>query len=149
MQNRFSASLPHAVPVLLRLTERRAYWRVAVITPGRIRWRTYSREAYPEADAVLERCLAGLFPQQKRQHHGEGHADEGGRPDVHSAPLFLRGGPEARDEQDEQHHGLEDIQENQRPDGPAEKGEAVRHPAPPAVRVQVPPRLRVAWWGWL
>lgn len=128
----------HTAPVLLRLTPRSAYWRVAVITPGRILWRTYSREAYPEADAVLERCLAGLVPQQQRQGHREPNADEGSRPDVHSAPPS--GLPAAgRQTEIAEDSAREEIQQ------------VVRHPAPPAGRRgrPRPRRLRVAWWGWL
>ena len=127
------------LPVLLRLTMRPTFWRVAVITPGRIRWRTYSRAAYPDAGAVLTRCLAGLFPQQERQNHHEGHADEGGRPDVHSAPPSELPTPEAGDAHSENHQGHAKIEER------------VRHPAPPAERAEIqrPRWFRVAWWGWL
>ena len=125
------------LPVLLRLTMRPAYWRVAVITPGGIRWRTYSREAYPDAGAVLERCLAGLVPQQESQNRHESHDDEGGRPDVHSGPPSGLPTPEADDAQRENHQGHTEVQER------------VRHPAPPAGRPRGPKRLRVAWWGWL
>lgn len=51
------------VPALLRLTARPRYWRIAVILPGRILWRTYSRVEYPTPDEAVLRCLAGLlFP---------------------------------------------------------------------------------------
>lgn len=51
------------VPALLRLTSRPTYWRIAVILPGRILWRTYSRVEYPTPDDAVRRCLAGLlFP---------------------------------------------------------------------------------------
>ena len=69
--------------VLLRLTSRLTYWRIAVILPGRILWRTYSREEYPTPDDAVRRCLAGLSlpggiqPQTdqraKESHHG--HAE--------------------------------------------------------------------------
>ena len=137
MQNSFPAPLPHAVPVLLRLTRHPAYWRVAVITPGRILWRTYSRESYPDVGAALTRCLAGLLPQQERQHHAHAHADEGGRPDVHSAPPSGLPTPKAGDAQRENHQGHAEVQER------------VRHFEPPAGRPRGPKRLRVAWWGWL
>lgn len=45
---------------LLRLTSRPTYWRIAVILPGRILWRTYSRVEYPTPDDAVRRCLAGL-----------------------------------------------------------------------------------------
>lgn len=35
-----------SAPALLRLTARPRYWRIAVILPGRILWRTYSRAEY-------------------------------------------------------------------------------------------------------
>lgn len=57
--------MPYCVmtSVLLRLTSRPTYWRIAVILPGRILWRTYSREEYPTPDDAVRRCLAGLlFP---------------------------------------------------------------------------------------
>lgn len=51
------------VPALLRLTARPRYWRIAVILPGHILWRTYSRVEYPTPDDAVLRCLAGLlFP---------------------------------------------------------------------------------------
>lgn len=46
--------------ILLRLSARPRYWRIAVILPGRILWRTYSREKYPTPDDAVRRCLAGL-----------------------------------------------------------------------------------------
>lgn len=48
------------VPALLRLSIRPTYWRIAVILPGRILWRTYSRVEYPTPDDAVRRCLAGL-----------------------------------------------------------------------------------------
>lgn len=71
------------VPALLRLTARPRYWRIAVILPGHILWRTYSRVEYPTPDDAVLRCLAGLVlpsgiqPQTdqraKESHHG--HAE--------------------------------------------------------------------------
>ncbi|MBD5417338.1 MAG: hypothetical protein HDR50_06705 [Desulfovibrio sp.] len=128
---------PHTVPVLLRLTRRPAYWRVAVITPGRIRWRTYRREAYPDAEQVLRRCLAGLVQHQERHTQHQNHAENGGG-EGHSVPPPGLPTPEADDAQRENRHSHAEVQER------------VRHPAPPAGRVQIQPRrLRVAWWGWL
>lgn len=52
-----------SAPALLRLTARPRYWRIAVILPGRILWRTYSRVEYPTPDNAVRRCLAELlFP---------------------------------------------------------------------------------------
>ena len=135
MQNSFPAPLPHAVPVLLRLTRRPAYWRVAVITPGRIRWRTYRREAYPEADAVLRRCMAGLVHEQEGEAEHKHHA-ENGRGEVHSAPPSWLPAPGGQTEKSEG-RPREEIQQ------------IFRHPASPSGRPETPPRLRVAWWGWL
>ena len=56
------------VNVLLRLTARPTYWRIAVILPGRILWRTYSRETYPTPDDAVWRCLAGLAESSHQQH---------------------------------------------------------------------------------
>ena len=67
--------MQNSVPALLHLTARPRYWRIAVILPGHILWRTYSREAYPEPEAALRRCLAGLaLPgtvQPQTGHHDE------------------------------------------------------------------------------
>lgn len=58
------------VPALLRLTARPRYWRIAVILPGHILWRTYSRVEYPTPDDAVLRCLAGLVqpPKHAKQH---------------------------------------------------------------------------------
>ncbi len=56
------------VNVLLRLTARPTYWRIAVILPGRILWRTYSRDEYPTPDDAVRRCLAGLAESSHQQH---------------------------------------------------------------------------------
>lgn len=55
---------------LLRLTSRPTYWRIAVILPGHILWRTYSRVEYPTPDDAVRRCLAGLVqpPKHAKQH---------------------------------------------------------------------------------
>lgn len=67
--------MQNSVPALLRLTARPRYWRIAVILPGRILWRTYSREEYPTPDDAVRRCLAGLFfpgtVQPQTAHHAE------------------------------------------------------------------------------
>lgn len=62
--------MPYCVmtSVLLRLTSRPTYWRIAVILPGRILWRTYSREEYPTPDDAVRRCLAGLVGSSHQQH---------------------------------------------------------------------------------
>lgn len=56
------------VPALLRLSIRPTYWRIAVILPGRILWRTYSRVEYPTPDDAVRRCLAGLVGSSHQQH---------------------------------------------------------------------------------
>lgn len=56
------------VPALLRLSIRPTYWRIAVILPGRILWRTYSRVEYPTPDEAVLRCLAGLVGSSHQQH---------------------------------------------------------------------------------
>ena len=123
-------------PVLLRLTMRPTYWRVAVITPGRIRWRTYSREAYPNAEQVLRRCLAGLVQQQKSHTQHQNHPEKG-IGEVHAPPPSGLPAPEADDAQRENRQSHAKVEER------------IRHPAPPAGTAEVPTRLRVAWWGWL
>ena len=63
--------MPYCVmtSVLLRLTSRPTYWRIAVILPGRILWRTYSRVEYPTPDDAVRRCLAGLCGRQDHSQH--------------------------------------------------------------------------------
>ena len=60
--------MQNPVPALLRLTARPTYWRIAVILPGRILWRTYSRETYLTPDDAVWRCLAGLAESSHQQH---------------------------------------------------------------------------------
>ena len=60
--------MQNLVPVLLRLSSRPTYWRIAVILPGRILWRTYSLEEYPTPDDAVRRCLAGLVGSSHQQH---------------------------------------------------------------------------------
>ena len=60
--------MQNPVPALLRLTGRPTYWRIAVILPGRILWRTYSRDEYPTPDDAIRRCLAGLAESSHQQH---------------------------------------------------------------------------------
>lgn len=62
--------------ILLRLSARPRYWRIAVILPGRILWRTYSREAYPEPEAALRRCLARLALSGREQPQTDQRAEE-------------------------------------------------------------------------
>lgn len=66
----------NSVSVLLRLTARPMYWRIAVILPGRILWRTYSREAYPEPEAALRRCLERLALSGREQPQTDQRAKE-------------------------------------------------------------------------
>ena len=62
--------------ILLRLSARPRYWRIAVILPGRILWRTYSREEYPRPDDAVRRCLAGLSPAGTEQPQTGQRAEE-------------------------------------------------------------------------
>lgn len=72
-----------SAPALLRLTARPRYWRIAVILPGRILWRTYSRVEYPTPDNAVRRCLAELtLPSGMQRQTGQrpkecrhGHAE--------------------------------------------------------------------------
>ena len=68
--------MQNSVPALLRLSARPRYWRIAVILPGRILWRTYSREAYPEPEAALRRCLARLALSGREQPQTDQRAEE-------------------------------------------------------------------------
>lgn len=79
---RNTVAMKNSVPALLRLTPRGPLWRVAVILPGRILWRCYSRAEYPEPDDAARRCLAGLntggiqpqtgqCPEKRRHGHTE------------------------------------------------------------------------------
>lgn len=122
------------VPALLRLSIRPAYWRIAVILPGRILWRTYSREEYPTPDDAVARCLARLKepPKQSEQQAEQNTArcqslacGPGERPTE---------GESARHGKPKPEHRLPAI----------EGDEATQHPRP------LPPvRVRAAWWGWL
>lgn len=166
MQNLFSTSAPRTVSVLLRLTIRPAYWRIAIILPGRILWRTYRREAYPEPEAALRRCLEGLgaiarddpehdarpgyggnvcqriphdsLHEQRGQKHHQ-HQRAKCRHQAHLAPPFWLPPPEDADQRHEDKGVHAEVQEG------------VKHPAPPAPSQahQRPLRFRVAWWGWL
>ena len=121
-----------SAPALLRLTARPRYWRIAVILPGRILWRTYSRVEYPTPDDAVLRCLAGLSlpggiqrqTDQRPKECRHGHAEPQRR-------QFL-GGPQNKISEDSQSEG-----------GNVEDVNAI-HPRP------LPPvRVRAAWWGWL
>lgn len=70
--------------ILLRLSVRPRYWRIAVILPGHILWRTYSREEYPTPDDAVRRCLAGLSLPGTVQPQTAHHAEES--PDGHAEP---------------------------------------------------------------
>lgn len=168
MQNSFSASAPRTVSVLLRLTIRPAYWRIAIILPGRILWRTYRREAYPEPEAALRRCLEGLRAIARDDPEHDARPGDGG--DV--CQRFPHGSlHEQRGQQYHQHHRAKHRHDHLAPPIPplwlpapedadqrhedkgvhAEVEEGVKHPAPPAPSQahQRPLRLRAAWWGWL
>ena len=41
---------------LIRTTLRPSYWRVAIVTPTGILWRTYSRDDYPTRESVITRA---------------------------------------------------------------------------------------------
>jgi len=53
-----------SVSVLIRVSSRDDLWRVAIILPDRILWRSYRRADYSTPEAVIERCLQGLSKQQ-------------------------------------------------------------------------------------
>lgn len=65
-----------SAPALLRLTARPRYWRIAVILPGRILWRTYSRAEYSTPDDAVRRCLAGLVLPSGIQPQTDQHSEE-------------------------------------------------------------------------
>ena len=164
--------MQNSVPALLRLTARPRYWRIAVILPGRILWRTYSREEYPRPDDAVRRCLAGLlFPDVSMTAL---------KPGVHTPPS-----PDEEESGDDKHYDADKTQgaiTNEYPrsdfkklihdlllscavqpqtgqraeeshDGytepqhrlPAvEDDDATQHP-----RLLRCARVRAAWWGWL
>lgn len=98
--------MQNSVPALLRLTALPRYWRIAVILPGRILWRTYSREEYPTPDDAVRRCLAGLSPAggvqpqtgQRAEESHDGYTEpqhrlpavDGDEATQHPRPLQLR-----------------------------------------------------------
>lgn len=162
------------VPALLRLTSRPTYWRIAVILPGRILWRTYSRVEYPTPDDAVRRCLAGLvlpsgIQPQTDQHSEEcrhGHAEpqhrlpaiDGDKATQHGLnPLIFDYQPCRPPEE----HATQVCQQNHvrslsllhpgsnygQYESEGRKGEdreKIIHPRP------LPPvRVRAAWWGWL
>lgn len=133
------------VPALLRLSARPHYWRIAVILPGRILWRTYSRVEYPTPDDAVRRCLAGLVGSSHQQHEpcpraaGQNHkfAPVAG----HGLPFPCAVQPQTGQGPEECRHGHAEPQHRL----PAVEGdEATQHPRPLSHV-----RVRVAWWGWL
>lgn len=122
------------VNVLLRLTARPTYWRIAVILPGRILWRTYSRDEYPTPDDAVRRCLAGLVPQPKH------HKQNAEQTTTHGQRFEL--GLCERPPESERACQREPKPEHRLP--AVEGDEAMQHRLP--LRQT---RLRAAWWGWL
>lgn len=143
--------------ILLRLTSRPTYWRIAVILPGRILWRTYSREEYPTPDDAVRRCLAGLVGSSHQQHEpcpraaGQSetghqyiendHAERVQREDRKIVSCRAQSGwspsanPKSRTAQTEKNHG---------DDQGRSSISLITHPRP-----LLPVRVRAAWWGWL
>ena len=160
--------------ILLRLSARPHYWRIAVILPGRILWRTYSRVEYPTPDDAVLRCLAGLSlpsgiqPQTdqraKESHHG--HAEPQHRlPAIDGDKAMQHGlNPQIFDYQPcrpPEEHATQVCQQNHvralsllhrgsnygQYESEGRKGEdreKIIHPRP-----LLPVRVRAAWWGWL
>lgn len=83
--------------ILLRLSVRPRYWRIAVILPGSILWRTYSREEYPTPDDAVRRCLAGLlFPDVSMAAL---------KPGVHTSPS-----PDEKESENDKHYDADKTQ---------------------------------------
>lgn len=151
------------VPALLRLTARPRYWRIAVILPGHILWRTYSRVEYPTPGEAVRRCLAGLVqpPKHAKQYEQsptpcQRFAFDFGEYPPESERACHRGPkPEHRlpaiDGDKAMQHGLPPSQPNlncaayhtddKANDKAQDKLKHFPHP--------LPARLRAAWWGWL
>lgn len=159
---------------LLRLTSRPTYWRIAVILPGRILWRTYSRVEYPTPDDAVRRCLAGLSlpggiqqqTDQRPKEYRHGHAEPQHRlPAIDGDKAMQHGlNPQIFDYQPcrpPEEHATQVCQQNHvralsllhrgsnygQYESEGRKGEdreKIIHPRP------LPPvRVRAAWWGWL
>lgn len=134
------------VPALLRLSIRPTYWRIAVILPGRILWRTYSRVEYPTPDDAVRRCLAGLSLPGGIQRQTDQRPKECRH--VHAEPQHRF--PAVEGDEATQ-HGLPPSQPNlncaayhtddKANDKAQDKLKHFPHP--------LPARLRAAWWGWL
>lgn len=165
--------------ILLRLTSRPTYWRIAVILPGRILWRTYSRVEYPTPDDAVLRCLAGLSlpsgiqPQAdqraKESHHGHVEpqrwlpAVEGDEATQHGLPhaLSAKQAKNPRDEQDQRDtqpflagHAQPRRQflggpQNKISEDSQSEGGNVEDVNAIHPRPLPHVRVRAAWWGWL
>ena len=161
------------VNILLRLTARPTYWRIAVILPGRILWRTYSRETYPTPDDAVRRCLAGLAESSQQQQHepcpraagqdrqfstAEGHQSS---PFSHQKTRSRETTPKAQSMAVTASFSMclplpSGIQP-QTGQGPEESRQGHAEPqhglpsveGDEAMQHRLPLRLRAAWWGWL
>lgn len=152
---------------LLRLTARPHYWRIAVIFPDRILWRTYSRGEYPTPEDAVARCLAGLSHEQHEPcpcaagQNGQiatvksvrvSHSAPRERAALRQTPesiarescvLSLPGGVQPQTDQRAEECRHRHAQPQSRL--PAVKGdEATQHPRP--LRAV---SIRAAWWGCL
>lgn len=134
------------VAALLRLTSRPTYWRIAVILPGHILWRTYSRVEYPTPDDVVRRCLAGLSlpsgiqrqTDQRPKECRHGHAEPQHRlPAVEGDETTQHGLPPSQPNLNCAAYHTDDKANDKAQD----KLKHFPHP--------LPARLRAAWWGWL
>lgn len=167
------------VPALLRLSARPHYWRIAVILPGRILWRTYSRVEYPTPDDAVRRCLAGLslpsgIQPQTDQHSEEcrhGYAEPCDRlPAIDDDEATQHGLPHALSAKQAKNPRYEQDQRDTQPflaghaqprrqflGGPQNKisensqseGGNVEDVNAIHPRPLPPVRVRAAWWGWL
>lgn len=167
------------VPALLRLTSRPTYWRIAVILPGHILWRTYSRVEYPTPGEAVLRCLAGLSlpsgiqrhtdQRAKESHHG--HAEPQHRlPAIDGDKAMQHGLPHALSAKQAKNPRYEQDQRDTQPflaghaqprrqflGGPQNKisedsqseGGNVEDVNAIHPRPLPPVRVRAAWWGWL
>lgn len=138
--------LENPVSVLLRITPRREYWRVAVVLQDKILWRCYRKAEYPTPEAVTERCLQGLAnhrPARSRETRTTGSktgalppADKGSELSSVTPPMQQVEG-EARQQKDH-HRSQQPAKGRQTPEGT----ETLNHGSAPV-------RVRVLSWGWL
>ena len=162
------------VNILLRLTARPTYWRIAVILPGRILWRTYSRETYPTPDDAVWRCLAGLTESSHQQHEpcpraaGQDHQFSTAEDSGHQSFPFIHQKAKSRERTPKAKSMASTASLSMRlllPSGvqpqtdqcceESRHGHAEpQHVLPSvegdeAMQHRLPLRLRAAWWGWL